>query len=239
MATSASLPLKRRSKNLDPLRDIEDSLRGGRPTAEARPRQEPVALARTTITTHLPSLSREQQGDEWRVVQSKKQKRRKREGSRSAAENQVNVVPPTKGAQPGRRANYTSEPMAAAPIGNSTKAPKGVLISKPRKVLLPRLPRSSAVTLTLSEGAKASYVEVIKAMRGKIPLAEDGIESVRLRKAMTGGIIVEVPGDKDRGKASTLTMRLAQILDSATVKVAVPARMAELRVVGFDVSVDK
>jgi hypothetical protein len=149
------------------------------------------------------------------------------------------MTPPTKGAHPGRRANYTSEPKATAPTGTSTKAAKGVPVSTPRKVLLPRLPRSSAITLTVSEGAKASYAEVIKAVRGKIRLAEVGIGTVGMRKAMTGTIIIEDPGDKDREKASTLATRPAQILDPATVKVADPTRMAELRVAGFDVFVDK
>ena len=53
-----------------------------------------------------------------------------------------------------------------------------------------------------------------------------------MRKAMTGAIILEDPGDKGRKKASTLATRLEQIWDPATVRVAVPARIAELRVVG-------
>jgi hypothetical protein len=46
---------------------------------------------------------------------------------------------------------------------------------------------------TLSEGAKASYAELIKTVRGKIPLAEVSIETVRICKTMTGAIIVEPP----------------------------------------------
>jgi hypothetical protein len=80
---------------------------------------------------------------------------------------------------------------------------------------------------------------VIKAVREKIPLVKVGIETVRMSKAMTGTIVVEVPGDKNRQKASTLATRLAQILDPATVKLAAPVRMGELRVVVFNVSVDK
>jgi hypothetical protein len=86
---------------------------------------------------------------------------------------------------------------------------------------------------------KTSYAEVLATARGKIPLAEVGIEAIKMRKAMTGAIILEVPGYKDRKKASTLATRLSQILDPATVRVAAPTRMAELRVVGIDVSVDK
>ena len=70
-------------------------------------------------------------------------------------------------------------------------------------------------------------------------MAEVGIEAVKMRKAMTGAIILVDPSGKDRKKASTLATRLAQIWDPATVRVAVPARIAELRVVGIDVSVAK
>jgi hypothetical protein len=98
------------------------------------------------------------------------------------------------------------------------------------------------MTLTLSEGWKISYTKVLTTTRQKIPLAGVGIETIKMRKAtsaMTGAIILEVPGDKDRGKASSLATRLAQILDPAIVRVAAPARMAELRVVGVDVSLGK
>ena len=73
--------------------------------------------------------------------------------------------------------------------------------------------------------------------RRQILLAEVGIEAVKMRKATTGAIILEVPGDKNRKKAFTLATRLAQIRDPATVRVAAPARMAEL--VGIDISVSK
>jgi hypothetical protein len=65
------------------------------------------------------------------------------------------------------------------------------------------------------------------------------VDAVDMRKAMTGSIIIRVPGDKDEGKASLLATRLAEVLDSTAVKVAAPTRTAELRVVGIDISVDK
>jgi hypothetical protein len=86
------------NERLAALELIEDSLRGGSSIPEARPRQESVESARTTITTQLSSLPREQQGGEWRVVQSKKKKRRKRKGSKCAAMNQVNMAQATKAA---------------------------------------------------------------------------------------------------------------------------------------------
>jgi hypothetical protein len=78
------------------------------------------------------------------------------------------------------------------------------------------------------------YADVLAAARKKIPLKEIGVDSVDMKKTMTGAIIIRVPGDKDRGKASLLAMRLAKVLDPTAVRVAAPTRTAELRVVGID-----
>jgi hypothetical protein len=59
---------------------------------------------------------------------------------------------------------------------------------------------------------------------------------VKIKKTMTGGIILEVLGDKESDKAPALAARLTQALDSATVKVATPTRTAERRVTEIDIS---
>ena len=56
---------------------------------------------------------------------------------------------------------------------------------------------------------------------------------------MTGAIVITVPGDRDREKASRLATRLAKVLDPATARVAAPKRTAELRVVRIDISINK
>jgi hypothetical protein len=173
------------------------------------------------------------------VVESRKTKKKKKKAKKAidrAAGSQVNSAQSTTGTQPEKQTNYTPKPKDAASTGTSTKIPKAAPVSTPRKAVLPRSPRSSAVTLTLS---KISYAEVLTTARGKIPLAEVGIEKMKMRKAMTGAIVLEVLSDKDREKASALATRLAQVLDPATVKVAVPAKMAELRVDGIDISITK
>jgi hypothetical protein len=156
--------LERRVEELGPsiIRAIEDRLRGGRPTPKARPRQEPVAPACTIIDTQLPSLRREQQGGEWKVIDSRKKKKKKKKAKKAidrAAGSQDNSAPSTTGAQPERQTNYSPKPKDAASTGTSTKTTKGAPVSTPKKAVLPRSPRSSAVTLTLSEGAKISYAE--------------------------------------------------------------------------------
>lgn len=73
--------------------------------------------------------------------------------------------------------------------------------------------------------------------RQKVPLAEFGMQRVKIKKAMTESIILEVPGDKERKKAPALTAQLTQALDPTTVKVAAPT--AELRSTKIDISVGK
>jgi hypothetical protein len=80
-----------------------------------------------------------------------------------------------------------------------------------------------------------SYADVLATARKKIPLKEVGVDSVDMKKAMTGAIIIRVPDDKDRGKTSLLAARLAEVLDPTAVRVAPPTRTAELRVVGIDI----
>ncbi|XP_033313430.1 uncharacterized protein LOC117212613 [Bombus bifarius] len=69
------------------------------------------------------------------------------------------------------------------------------------------------------------------------PLQE--IRKVKIRKGVTGSIILEVPGDKEREKAPVLAVRLTQALDPTTVKVAASMKTAELRVTNIDISVGK
>jgi hypothetical protein len=108
---------------------------------------------------------------------------------------------------------------------------------------LPRAPRTSTVTLTINKGVKTSYADILATAGQKVPLAEIGVVSLGIRKSMTGGIIIRLPGVKDRGKTSRLAPRLAprlaDVLVPAAVRVAAPNRTAELRVTGIDIAVAK
>jgi hypothetical protein len=184
----------------------------------------------TPQVTQISALPREQEGDELKVVESKKRSLKKKKGKTVAVVEEVKKV------------------ATAAPSARSSGAPKTSVVATITKkgptqtlktAMLPRAPRTSAVTLTLSEEANMSYADVLVAARKKIPLKEIGVDSVDMKKAMTGAIIIRVPGDKDRGKASLLAACLDEVLNPTTVRVAAPTRTAELRVVGIDISVDK
>ncbi|XP_068986210.1 uncharacterized protein [Bombus flavifrons] len=105
-----------------------------------------------------------------------------------------------------------------------------------KKLALPRRPRTSAVTITIKKGTAKSYAEVLATARHNIQLAEVGIESLKMRKAITGGVVLEVPKDIKREKATALAARLTKILDPNMIRVAAPYRTAEAKVVKIDVS---
>jgi hypothetical protein len=113
--------------------------------------------------------------------------------------------------------------------------------SASRMATLPRIQRTSAVTLTLSEGTKTktTYAEIIATARGSIPITEIGVKSIGMRKAVTGAVIIKVPGDKGREKALQLATHLTKVLDPTAVKVVAPTRTAELRIVGIDILIEK
>lgn len=48
----------------------------------------------------------------------------------------------------------------------------------------PRLPRSFAVSLTLSEGTKTSYAKMLATARQNVPLAEVSTKRVTIKEAM-------------------------------------------------------
>ena len=183
------------------------------------------ATRRITQTTSLP---REHKNGEWKVVESRSFRRKKNKRRTTAGE--------------ATKKGATATPLARGQksLTRMTGAPKSNIVA-PKKgpAQMPRTPRTSAVTVTLNEGSRMSYADVINTARQSIPFVEIGVESLNMRKAMTGAIVITVPGDRDREKASRLATRLAKMLDPATARVAVSTRTAELRVAGIDISINK
>ena len=135
-------------------------------------------------------------------------------------------------AAPRMRGAPKANVVATAAATNNRKGPA-------TPATLPHTPRTSAVTLTLSEGANMSYANVVSTARRTIPLGEIGLQAVRMKKAVTGGIVIRVPGDKDREKASLLATRLAGVLDPSKVRVGAPTIKGELRLLDIDISMEK
>ncbi|EFN69220.1 hypothetical protein EAG_08157, partial [Camponotus floridanus] len=97
-----------------------------------------------------------------------------------------------------------------------------------------RPPKTVAVVIKGEEGF--SYADALKQARTEISLKEIGIGTTKIRKAMNGGIIIEIPGVENKDKANILAQKLKQILPKET-KITRPSIKGELRVIGFDESV--
>ncbi|XP_024869086.1 uncharacterized protein LOC112452881 [Temnothorax curvispinosus] len=99
-----------------------------------------------------------------------------------------------------------------------------------------RLPRSAAVVITSAGG---EYEELLKEARSNINLAELGItKGLKPKRAMTGGLIIEIPGSGNSDKADKLAERLTQLFEGRSdVKVSRPMKTAEIRVLDLDDSV--
>ncbi|EGI67664.1 hypothetical protein G5I_03709 [Acromyrmex echinatior] len=81
-------------------------------------------------------------------------------------------------------------------------------------------------------GDRGQIRNVVKLARGKISLKELNIVNTRIRKAQTGGLLIEIPGDDETGaKAETLLDRLKAVLAESDYKDKVnvmrPVRRAE------------
>ena len=225
--------LERRVEEIGPsiIRAIEERFRGRHHSPEGR---RGTSHSSTRCTTQTTSLPKEQKNGEWKVVESKSSRRKenkRRATAGEAAKKGAIVTPPARGQQSLTR-------MTGAPR-TSIVAPKNGPAQTPKTAILPRTPRTSAVSVTLNEGSRISYADVINTAGQSILLAEIGVESLNMRKMMTDTIVIMVLGDRDREKASRLATRLAKVLDPATARVTAPTRTAELRVVEIDISINK
>lgn len=98
-----------------------------------------------------------------------------------------------------------------------------------------RPPRTAAVAIRGTEDG-FSYAEALKTLRGKISLPELKIERSHIRKAASGGILIEIPGENRNKKAEELKNRIAGVLGEAA-RVTRPTVKGEIRIMGMDDSV--
>ncbi|GGS28697.1 hypothetical protein GCM10010252_78100 [Streptomyces aureoverticillatus] len=72
--------------------------------------------------------------------------------------------------------------------------------------------------------------------KGAIKLKDLGISQVKPRRAMTGGLILEIADPEGNAKAAALAAKLTEALQGKGIKVVKPTKMAAFRVTGMDIS---
>jgi hypothetical protein len=206
----------------------------GTPQPAPRARQQGRSYQMETAETKPPPGPAE---EEWVLVRPRRERRK---ASYAAIAATPATIPST-GAPRAMPKTYKQQTRRGfPPLAAHAREEKGRHEGQPKTAgVLPRNPRSSAVTVTLQDAAKTSYAEVISKARERIPLKELGVTKVEMRRGVTGSVIIRLPGDRDREKATMLASRLANVLDPMAVRVAAPVKKAEIKVEGIDISMGK
>ncbi|XP_033320026.1 uncharacterized protein LOC117216952 [Bombus bifarius] len=146
----------------------------------------------------------------------------------------------TRGMEPGA-------PSAPAPKGGRTAVTEWQTVGRKRRGKKKEAGKKQPAKLIPETGGgepeknsgDQSYAEVLAAAKDSVSLTELGINTMRMRKTITGGVILEVPEDQGREKAAALAAQLTQALDPNEVRVATPFRAAEARVSLIDIAATK
>lgn len=99
-----------------------------------------------------------------------------------------------------------------------------------------RPPRTAAVALKAVDES-ATYAQILKAARDKVSLKDLGITNPRIRKAINGGVIIEISGEDGPVKADNLAGKLREAVGGMT-QVVRPVAKGELLLIGIDDSVE-
>lgn len=85
------------------------------------------------------------------------------------------------------------------------------------------------------QSSAPSLTAVMQEATNKVDLKKLGIVYLRPKRAKTGGLILEVPGEESAPKADRLAEKLRETIgDNEEVKITRPTRTAEFRVSGLD-----
>jgi len=106
----------------------------------------------------------------------------------------------------------------------------------PVQILKRKLPQTVVISITC--GPKAKYADVLlKARESVLNIEEMKIDQIKARRAITGGLLLEIIGDEAKEKAEKLVSNIREALKLFDVKVLIPKKRVELRISGFDDSV--
>ncbi|XP_029176055.1 uncharacterized protein LOC114944330 [Nylanderia fulva] len=158
---------------------------------------------------------------EWTAVTSKKQKKQQK---KKANQQQQHQRPQQQQQQQQQRKANSDNAISKKTENRTNPVPK-------RR----RPPRTAAVAIKgVAEGF--SYSAALKKLRDGIKLPELEIEKTTIRHAVSGGLLIEVPGKDKATKAELLREKVCSILGDEA-KVTRPVIKGDVRLIGIDDSV--
>lgn len=179
--------------------------------------------------------SRDEDFEHWKTVESKKKKKKLRK--RDLNKKKDGIGKPRDGEKGDRSKDSSTERNPKISRKPTSTAPSSPPSGKSAiQILQKKLPKASAVVIK-GKSENFSYADALSKLRKEIPLAEIGINSTKIKKTAGGAVLIEVPGVDSKELAEELRTRAAKVLGDGAA-VLRPEIKGEIRVVGFDESVD-
>lgn len=105
----------------------------------------------------------------------------------------------------------------------------------PRRI---KAPKMAAVTITTAPGSKTTANEALAAARRHVNLAEMGLDEVRIRPTISGGVLIEVPGEENVSKAEALANKLKEMFpEGGDVRISRPSKRIDVKILGLEASI--
>ncbi|XP_013142066.1 PREDICTED: uncharacterized protein LOC106106084, partial [Papilio polytes] len=101
-----------------------------------------------------------------------------------------------------------------------------------------RVPTTAAVSITIPENSTVTYAKVMEIAKNKISLADIGIDTLRQKRAMTGGLLLEIIGPECNQKADNLAAKLREALSHLNLKIRRPTKTGDIRLRDLDDAVN-
>jgi len=182
---------------------MENATRGAGPMTRSRSGAAPATRA-LTLPSPSPTHPRTDT-TQWSRVLGRREKKEARQGGQSPATKAFIVAGPAQ-----RKGERNGASTATA------------------QVRLKKAPRTAAVQITCPEGQRA---ETMRLARARVNPEELGIQDMKPRRAQTGALLFEIPGEEGARKADLLAEKLRQALaEKEGVVITRPQKMAEIRI---------
>lgn len=91
--------------------------------------------------------------------------------------------------------------------------------------------------LSVGEGGESTVGEMLSVARQKVDIATLGITDMRTRRAMTGGLLLEIRGEEGSAKADQLASKLVEVVGGMGARISRPSKCVGVRIEGLDDSV--
>lgn len=99
-----------------------------------------------------------------------------------------------------------------------------------------KVPRTMTIGIT-SLVNNMTYADILKKARENVSLKALNIDKAKIKRTMTGEVIIEIAEDDNEVKADSLRDKLDEVLDSSKIKVTRPTKRTQLRLSGIDDSI--